>query len=74
MRTSRILGDAEGNLDLPLAVRVKTCCSHSASGGGKKPSSCEHRISQFFSLLVAQSAAFFAEVNLVSARFIGSPF
>jgi hypothetical protein len=56
MRTSRILGDAEGNPDLALALRVKTCCSHGAGCGGKKPSSCEHRISRFFSLLLAQSA------------------
>jgi hypothetical protein len=42
-----------------LALRVKTCCSHGAGCGGKKASSCEHRISRFFSLLLARSAAVF---------------
>jgi hypothetical protein len=46
MRTCRFPGDAEGNPNLALALGVKTCCSHGAGCGGKKPSSCEHRISE----------------------------
>jgi hypothetical protein len=63
MRTSRIVGDAEGNPDLALALRVKTCCSHGAGGGGKKPSSCEHRISQFSLCRWPRAPAFFGELK-----------
>jgi len=34
MRTGRFVRDAEGNPDLALALRVKTCCSHGAGCGG----------------------------------------
>jgi hypothetical protein len=59
MRTSRIPRGAEGNPDLALALRMKTCRSQGASCGGKKLSSCERRVSRLFSLLLAQSAGIF---------------
>src|SRR5580704_16733306 len=41
---ARFPGDAEGNPNLALALRVNTCCNHSAGCSGKKFSSCQHRI------------------------------
>src|ERR1700738_3440315 len=47
MRASRFAWNGEGNPDLALALRVKTCCNHGAGCGGKKFSACEHRIPRF---------------------------
>jgi hypothetical protein len=59
VRTTRILRDTKGNPDLALTLRVETCRSQSASCGREKLSSCDHRISRFFSLLLAQIARVF---------------
>src|ERR1700724_1987641 len=47
MRASRFAWNGEGNPNLTLSLRVKTCGNHGACCGGKKSSSCEHRIARF---------------------------